>query len=97
MAMDIVGPLPTTPRGHKYLLTAMCLHTKYPEAITLKRVDTEAVVEALMESFLDNWKSFEHWPPNLIIKKKIFGKAEKIFYAWMVEHDKSNAIPYFVA
>ncbi len=49
MAMDIVGPLPTTPRGHKYLLTAMCLHTKYPEAITLKRVDTEAVVEALME------------------------------------------------
>ncbi len=49
MAINIVGPLPTTPRGHKYLLTAMCLHTKYPEAITLKRVDTEAVVEALME------------------------------------------------
>ena len=39
----IVGPLTRTTKGHKYLLTAMCLYTRYPEAIPLKGVD--AVLE----------------------------------------------------
>ena len=36
---DTLGPLPRMPRG-KYLLTVMCLFSKYPEAIPLKKVDT---------------------------------------------------------
>lgn len=50
VAMDIVGPLPRTARGHKYILTAMCLFSEYPEAIPLKKVDTLAVTEAILES-----------------------------------------------
>ena len=49
LAMDLVGPLERTQRGHKYILTAMCLFSKYPEAFPLKRVDRESVTEALME------------------------------------------------
>ena len=49
VAMDLVGPLPRTASGYKYLLTLMDLHTKYPEAIPLKRVTNEAVLEAFME------------------------------------------------
>ena len=49
VAMDLVGPLPRTASGHKYLLTLMDLHSKFPEAIPLKRVTNEVVLEAFME------------------------------------------------
>ena len=51
VAFDLVGPLPCTSSGYKYILTMMCLYTKYPEAIRLKRVDNETVLEAMMEVF----------------------------------------------
>ena len=49
VAMDIVGPLPRSSSGYQYLLTLMDLYTKYPEAVPLKRVTNEAVLEALLE------------------------------------------------
>ena len=51
VAFDLVGPLPRTSSGYKYLLTAMCLYTKFPVAIPLKRVDNLTVLNALMEIF----------------------------------------------
>ena len=51
VAFDLVGPLPRTPSGHKYLLTAMCLYTKFPEAIPLKKVDNLTVLDAMMQIF----------------------------------------------
>ena len=51
VAFDLVGPLPRTCSGFKYILTMMCLFTKYPEAIPLKRVDTETVLDAMVEIF----------------------------------------------
>ena len=51
VAFDIVGPLPRTTSGFKYLLTMMCLFTKFPVAILLKRVDNETVLNAMMEVF----------------------------------------------
>ena len=51
VAFDIVGPLPRTTSGHKYLLTMMCLYTKYPVAIPLRRVDNETVLNAMIEVF----------------------------------------------
>ena len=51
VAFDLVGPLPRTSSGNKYILTMMCLFTKYPEAIPLKRVNNETVLEAMMEIF----------------------------------------------
>ena len=51
VAIDIVGPLPRSTSGYKYLLTFMCLYTKYPEAIPLKRVDNITVLEGFIEVF----------------------------------------------
>ena len=51
LAFDLVGPLPRTKSGYKYLLTSICLASKYPEAISLKRVDVESVAEGLCEVF----------------------------------------------
>ena len=33
--VDIVGPLPQSERGNRYLLTAMCLASKYTDAVPL--------------------------------------------------------------
>ena len=51
VAFDIVDPLPRSSSGYKFLLTAMCLYTKYPEAIPLKRVDNISVLDGFMEVF----------------------------------------------
>lgn len=50
-AVDILGPLPRTRGGYKYLLTVMDFASRYPEAIPLRRVDAETVVEALLQTF----------------------------------------------
>ena len=51
VTFDLVGPLPRTSSGNRYILTKMCLYTKYPEAIPLRRVDNQTVLEAMLEIF----------------------------------------------
>ena len=51
VAFDLVGPLPKSKRGHRYLLTMMDLFSKYPAAVPLKRVDNSTVLEAMLEVF----------------------------------------------
>ena len=51
VAFDLVGPIPKSVSGYRYVLTMMDMFTKYPEAIPLKRVDNEAVLEAMLEVF----------------------------------------------
>ena len=49
IACDIVGPLYKTSDGNRHILILMCLATRYPYCIPLKRVDTESIAEGLME------------------------------------------------
>ena len=51
IALDIVGPLNKSKRGHKYILVICDYATKYPEAIPLKTIDSETVANALIETF----------------------------------------------
>ena len=51
VAFDLVDPLPKSSSGHRFVLTMMCLYTKYHEAIPLRRVDNEMVLDAMMEIF----------------------------------------------
>ena len=51
VAFDLVGPLPKSSSGYRYLLTMMCLYRKYPEAIPLRRVDNETVLDAMFDIF----------------------------------------------
>lgn len=52
VAMDVVGPLSRTPRGVKYMLTMICLATRYPEVVPLKAIDTESVLEGFLSVVL---------------------------------------------
>ena len=49
--IDVVGPLPKTSQGNQYLLTIMCLNTRFPEAIPLRRVTASVVAKALLKYF----------------------------------------------
>lgn len=51
LVVDIVGPLPPTAAGNKYLLTLLCPATKFPEAVVLPELSSTAVVNALLGVF----------------------------------------------
>ena len=52
VAVDIVGPIhPPSADGHKYILTLVDYSTRYPEAVALKNITTEAVAEALISIY----------------------------------------------
>ena len=49
--MDIVGPLPKSKSGNRFVLV-ICNHaTRYPEAIPLKQIDAERIAEELVQIF----------------------------------------------
>jgi len=54
VAIDLVGPFEKEKGGAKYLLTYMCIASKWPEAVPLKSMTARAVVEALVEIFSRN-------------------------------------------
>ena len=47
VAMDIVGPLPKSSRGHRYILVIMDYATRYPEAVPLRTANAKAVAREL--------------------------------------------------
>ena len=51
IAMDIVGPLPRSRSGKRYVLVICDYATRYPEAIPLRTIDAGHVAEALVEFF----------------------------------------------
>lgn len=51
IAMDIVGPLPHSRMGNKYILVICDYATRYPEAIPLHSIDASHVAEELLKLF----------------------------------------------
>ena len=47
--MDVVGPLPHTKSGNKFLLVVMDYSTKWPEAFAFRNITTETVVHCLVK------------------------------------------------
>ncbi len=47
VAVDLVGPLPKGKGGNRYLLTYVCLATRWPEAVPLRNVTSKSVMEGL--------------------------------------------------
>lgn len=49
--VDCVGPLPKTKSGNQFLLTIMCVNTRFPEAIPLRKITAPVVSKALVKFF----------------------------------------------
>ena len=71
--LDVVGPLPKSSKGHLYILAVTDYFSKWAEAIALKEVKKEIVVE-----FIKNYIIFRHGVPRYIITdngKAFYNKA----------------------
>ena len=51
VAMDIVGPLPRSRSGNRYVLVLCDYGTRYPEAVPLRTTDAETIAEELITIF----------------------------------------------
>ena len=51
VAMDIVGPLPRSRSGNRYILVLCDYATRYPEAIPVRNIDAEHIAEELLKVF----------------------------------------------
>ena len=51
MAMDIVGPLPRSRSGNRFVLVLCDYATRYPEAIPMRTIDAGAVADELVKVF----------------------------------------------
>ena len=52
LAMDLVGKIvPPSSQEHRYILTIICVSSRYSEAIALRRIDTRAIINALQNFF----------------------------------------------
>ena len=51
IAMDIVGPLARTKRGHRFILTIVDYATRYPEAIALSSTEAPNIARELVHLF----------------------------------------------
>ncbi|XP_064467644.1 uncharacterized protein LOC135378518 [Ornithodoros turicata] len=51
LVIDVVGPLPVSKSGYKYILTMICPATKFPEAVPLKEQCSFEIVDGLLSVF----------------------------------------------
>ena len=51
MAMDIVGPLPKTGRGNRFVLVISDYAIRYPEAVPLRNISAGKIAEVLIDIF----------------------------------------------
>ena len=49
--MDIIGPLPRSRSGNRYVLVICDYATRFPEAIPLRNIDVENIAEELIQLF----------------------------------------------
>ncbi|GFX67762.1 retrovirus-related Pol polyprotein from transposon 17.6 [Trichonephila clavipes] len=49
--IDACGPLPITSKGNRYLITAICMSSKFPEAIPVTDISSVSVTDALLNIF----------------------------------------------
>ncbi|KAF8766373.1 Retrovirus-related Pol polyprotein like [Argiope bruennichi] len=49
--IDACGPLPMTPSGNRYIITALCMSSKYSDAIPVANLYSMTLVNALLQIF----------------------------------------------
>lgn len=49
--IDATGPLPVSDKGNKYLITAICLASRYPDAVPTVDLTSDSVINALLIIF----------------------------------------------
>ena len=79
--IDCIGPLPKTKLGNQYLLTIMCLSTRFPEAIPLRNIKAPSIVKALVRFF-----TFVGLPKSTRVPTLCLGYSSKLCVNWALSN-----------
>lgn len=52
IAMDLVGPLVKSSRGHQYIFVVLGYATRYPEAVPLRNTSSKTIAKELFSMFI---------------------------------------------
>ena len=79
--IDIVGPLPVTERGNKYILTIQDCLTKYSDAIPLQSIESVTVAVSLAENVICRFRCLRiiHTDQGSNFPSQIMKTFRKIF------------------
>jgi hypothetical protein len=72
IGIDLVGPLPETSRGNKYLITCTDYFSKWPEAAPLKTKSADGMYICFP---FCNWLSNKKYPRTILTSKSEFIKS----------------------
>ncbi|GFV28611.1 retrovirus-related Pol polyprotein from transposon 412 [Trichonephila clavipes] len=97
--IDASGPLPMTPSGNKYIITALCMSSRYSDAIPVANLCSTTVVNALLQIFsrmgfprelqTDQGTSFISALTTEFLER--FG-VKVVIYRGSVHHPQSNPV-----
>ncbi|WP_395009188.1 RNase H-like domain-containing protein, partial [Undibacterium sp.] len=74
ISIDLVGPMLKTNAGNKYLLTIICVFSKFVTIVPLKETSTKTIAQAL----LDHW-IFQYGAPKVIVSDRGTQFLSKLF------------------
>jgi hypothetical protein len=91
VALDILGPLPITERGNKYILVIADYHTKWVEAYPMPNQEAETVAQIFAKEFCLRYGFPDqlHSDQGRQFESRLFGEMCKTFYIY-----KSRTTPY---
>ncbi|GFT54575.1 retrovirus-related Pol polyprotein from transposon 17.6 [Trichonephila clavipes] len=69
--IDACGPLPITSKGNRYLITAICMSSKFPEAIPVSDISSVSVTDALLNIFNAGSEWDKHLPSILLALRTV--------------------------
>ena len=87
VAIDILGPLPESDAGNKYLLIAMDYFSKWPEGYALPNMEAQTVADALLEGLL--------LPVETVLKPRLI-KRETVLFFWCIRPSYAGDLRAFV-
>lgn len=90
LSVDLIGPLPSTPRQHKYILVVLDTFTKFVELFPLRAPTSKAIIDKMVEVFC------RHGTPSAISSdngKPFVSKLWKgVLKHWGI--DERHTVPY---
>ncbi|GFY28966.1 retrovirus-related Pol polyprotein from transposon 17.6 [Trichonephila clavipes] len=88
--IDACVPLPITSKGNRYLITAICMSSKFPEAIPVSDISSVSVTDALLNIF--SRMGFPRYTPSELVYGKNLRTPETLVMEHWMEPEEGDLV-----
>ncbi|GFW29274.1 retrovirus-related Pol polyprotein from transposon 297 [Trichonephila clavipes] len=88
--IDACGPLPITSKGNRYLITAICMSSKFPEAIPVSDISSR------YELYLTKVQGCHHTPSELVYGKNLRTPETLVMEHWMEPEEEGDLVTEYM-